>query len=241
MKILLYDIETSPIIGYVWKTWQTDVSKIKKDWEVLTVSYKWLGQNRVYGKTRLDFKNEEAMVKHVWSLFEEADLLIAHNGNSFDQKKMNAKFIQYRLGPPAPYCQIDTKLEAKRNAKFTSNSLDKLCERLGLGRKLALEGIELWDKCMSGSKAAYKTMLRYNKQDVKMLEQLYLELRPWIKNHPHVNRKDRSCPNCGSNRLHSKGLLHTKTLSYRRFTCKDCGAHSKARLAEKNTPKPEIV
>jgi DNA-directed RNA polymerase subunit RPC12/RpoP len=43
-------------------------------------------------------------------------------------------------------------------------------------------------------------MLNYNKHDVIGLEQLYLKLRPYIKNHPNLGvlLDEDVCPNCGS-------------------------------------------
>jgi len=241
MKILIYDIESSPLIGYTWGLWQQNVTLLKEDWKLLTVAYKWHGDKKVTGISRLDYKSEKAMVKAVWKLFEEADIVVAHNGNSFDQKKMNAKFIEHDIQPPAPYHQIDTKLVMKKVARFTSNSLDNVCQHLGMGRKVKHEGIDLWDACMDGNKAAYKKMMKYNKQDVVLLEKLYLKLRPWISNHPNVCPEKRACPKCGSTRLKSHGIQRNKTSAYRRLRCQKCTGFSRERVALKDVSKPEVV
>lgn len=240
MRILLYDIETSPLICYTWGLWNQNAAMLKEDWKLLTVAYKWLNGGAVKGLSRLDYRSEKDMVKAVWSLFDEADVIIAHNGNSFDQKKMNAKFMEHGLTPPAPYKQLDTKIILKRYARFTSNSLDPICNKMGMGRKVKHDGIELWDACMQGNRKAYKTMMKYNKQDVVLLEKLYLRLRPWIDNHPNVSPTKRACPKCGSDRLKSHGIQRNKTTSYRRLLCKRCGGFSRERVAIKED-KPEIV
>lgn len=244
MKILIYDIETSPLICYTWGLWQQNAAMLKEDWKLLTVAYKWLGDKRVSGLSRLDYRTERELVQEVWNLFEEADIIVAHNGNSFDQKKMTAKFIEHCFSPPAPYKQIDTKLVAKRYGKFTSNSLDNLCNMLKMGRKVKHEGIELWDACMQGDKKAYAKMMKYNKQDVKLLEKLYLKLRPWITNHPNVApHLKRACPKCGSARLRSKGIIYTNrgTLAYRSLVCLGCGGPARERVPLKDRDKPEVV
>lgn len=241
MKILIYDIETSPLICYTWGLWKQNAAMLKQDWRLLTVSWKWLGQRGVEGVTAQNFASEKAFTKHIWKLFDEADVLVAHNGNSFDQKKMTAKFIEHGFPPPTPYAQIDTKLVLKKVGRFTSNSLDNICSKLGHGRKVKHQGIELWDGCLQGKTPFFTKMLKYNKQDVRLLEKLYLTLRPWTTAHPNVNRKGRSCPKCGSSKLRSHGHYHTKTASYRRLRCRSCSGFSRERLKDPSQIQPEIT
>ena len=88
-------------------------------------------------------------------------------------------------------------------------------------------------------------MKKYNIQDIKVLEKIYMRLRPWIKNHPamsHYNETgDHSCPTCGSKKLQRRGTHKTKVSTFRRYQCTSCGGWSRQRLAEKETVKPEIV
>ena len=48
-------------------------------------------------------------------------------------------------------------------------------------------------------------MLKYNKRDVTLLEEVYLRIRPWIKGHPncanYIDSKVPICSNCGSKNL----------------------------------------
>jgi hypothetical protein len=48
-KILIFDIETSPIEVYAWSLWDkfTSIDQIIEDWSVLTISAKWLGSPRM--------------------------------------------------------------------------------------------------------------------------------------------------------------------------------------------------
>ncbi len=49
-KILIIDIETAPIRGWVWGIWNQNVSidQIQSDWFVLTWAAKWLFEDKVY-------------------------------------------------------------------------------------------------------------------------------------------------------------------------------------------------
>jgi rubredoxin len=83
----------------------------------------------------------------------------------------------------------------------------------------------LWTACMDGDAAAWKLMEKYNRQDVKLLEDLYNEVLPWIPNHPNRNNYGEShvCPNCGSEKHQRRGYAVTTTRRYARMQCRDCG------------------
>ena len=239
-RILLYDIETAPNLAYVWGKWEQDVIAFKEEWYMITFSWKWLGEKdthvlslpsfKRYSKDKTDDKN---LIVALWELFDEADIVIAHNGNSFDQKKTNARFIYHGLPPPSPYKQIDTKLIAKRYFNFNSNSLNDLGQYLKLGEKLKTGGFDLWLGCLSGDKKSWKTMCDYNKQDVILLEKVYLKLRGWDQQHPNVNLisgDKTNCPSCGSDHYKKRGLNYTKVHTYQGYQCLDCGRRFQGEL-----------
>ena len=246
-RILFFDIETSPTIGYTWGLWQQNVISTAKEWEILSFAWKWANEKTTHCRSRIDFKDQSTdvfLLAELWDLLDSADIVIAHNGNDFDIKKSNARFLVQGLPPPSPYISIDTKLVARRYFKFNSNSLDALGKLLKCGQKLKHTGFDLWLGCMSGNKKSWKLMIKYNKQDVKLLEQVYLKLRPWINNHPnHSNQvpgKPAGCPKCGSLLLKSCGYRHTKTSSYLQWRCLDCKGYCRSQKAEKII-KPKVV
>lgn len=235
-KILIYDIEVAPIVATVWGKYEQNFIWSIQDWYILCFAYKWLGERSTYVVSQTDFKNyrpgledDSEVVKVLHNLFSEAEVIVAHNGNSFDQKKSQARMILNGLEPPAPYKQIDTKLVARRYFNFTSNKLDDLGEYLGVGKKIDTGGYELWKGCMAGDKKAWAKMRRYNKQDVVLLEKVYLKLRPWIQNHPAVGISDgrpASCDNCGSIKMHKHTKkTFAKTGWKQQYKCYDCGAY----------------
>ena len=233
LKILLFDIETMATLGYVWGRYEQDVISEEKEWYMLCYCAKWLDKKQVIRKGLPDFslykrdkENDRELVKSLWQLFDEADIIIAHNGNSFDIKKSNAKFIEHGLLPPSLYKTIDTKLVAKSNFKFDSNKLDDLGIYLGLGRKLHTGGFELWKSCARGDMKAWKKMLDYNAQDVILLEKVYLKMQGWVKNPPDrrvLHRKMNSCPSCNSNNTSKRGFHLTITVKKQRNQCMLCG------------------
>lgn len=222
-KILLFDIETTPNIAYTWEKWETNVIAFKEYWKLLCFGYKWLG-----GKTKVkalkDYK-EKDLVMELWKLFDEADVLVAHNGNNFDIKKANALFLKYNIKPPSPYKKLDTLQVARRYFKFDSNKLNDLGEYLDLGKKINTGGFDLWLGCMNNDKKAWKKMIQYNKQDVELLEKVYLRMRPFIETHPNIALMEGellACPNCGSTNINRRGYRYSRVNKFARWRCMDC-------------------
>ena len=233
-KILIYDIETMANLAYVWGKYEQDVVAYEKEWYMLTFAWKWLGKKQTHVLSLPDFKtwkkdkqNDKELVHELWKLFDEADIVIAHNGNSFDQKKSNARFIAHGFAQPQPYQQIDTKLVAKRYFNFNSNKLDDLGNYLGIGRKINTGGFDLWLGCASGDMKAWNKMCRYNKQDVILLEKVYLKLRGWDTKHPNLSlfSENRNiCRNCSSTNLYKHGFKRVKAGFRQQLHCIDCGS-----------------
>jgi hypothetical protein len=221
-KILLLDIETFPNVGYAWGMYEQNLIAIKEHWSICSYSAKWLGGEHVT-RGLPDSGTEQKLVSELWRLLDEADVVIAHNGDQFDLKKINARLLVYESLPPAPYRTIDTKKIAKRLFGFTCNRLDDLCQQLGLGKKMRHEGFELWLGCMENESAPWTKMKMYNQHDVVLLERLYLRMLPWINNHPNVSKSPIGCPKCGSTHLQSRGTARSKSQVYDRYQCQDCG------------------
>lgn len=227
-KVLIVDIETYPNLYYSWRIWEGHALDIKEFSTICCWSAKWLGGKQTT-KALPDYPKrtaEQDLIKDLWNIMDEADVIVAHNGRGFDFGRMNAQFIKWGLNPPSPSQKIDTKQVAKKVFGFESNSLDNLCQLLDLGKKMATGGYELWKNCMAGDTKAWAKMKKYNAYDVTLLEKLYLKLRPWMPNHPNaalfVNRED-ACPKCGERGLRARGVYRSTTRTYQRFQCISCG------------------
>lgn len=136
-KGLVWDIETSYYIIKSWGIYQTDAIEIIESPQVLTVAWQWVGEKKVYCVGQDDFINYKAgvnddteILKLIWKLLDECDYAVAHNGDQFDVKMVNYRFLVRGMKPPSPYIQKDTKKLFKRIAKFPSNSLKFLAKDL---------------------------------------------------------------------------------------------------------------
>lgn len=238
-KILYFDIETAPSLGWVWAKYETNVIDFHTHWYVLSFSYKWQGQRTPttlalsdFARFKYDREDDKALCKELWKVLDAADIVIAHNGDRFDIRKANARFLVHGLKPPAPYKSIDTLKIARRHFQFDSNKLGDLGKYLGVGHKVVTTGANLWFKCMSGDAKSWHLMKKYNARDVSLLEQVYLKLRPWYTNHPDLDMWTRkgNCPTCESSNVTGQGYKLTKTGKRRQFKCLDCGAWHQGKI-----------
>jgi len=229
-KVLFVDIETAPSLGWVWGKWQQDVIDFKTDWYLLSCAWKWAHNRKVevvglpdFPNYKPDSDNDRAIVERLWELLNEADIIVAHNGDGFDLPKINTRFISLGLQPPKPYQTIDTLKIARAKFKFDSNKLDELGRYLKLGRKLPHTGFHLWRGCMAGDKRAWATMKRYNAKDVALLEKVYYRMRPWHGTHPSVTAGEAGCPKCSSSKASKRGFTYTIARRRKqRFQCLSC-------------------
>ena len=238
-KILIFDIETAPIRAYIWQLWKQDVhlDQIISDWFCIAWSAKWLYNDYTMGDvlTPEEIKNEDdkRIMTSLWKLIDEADIVVSHNGNKFDIPRINSRFIINGLKPTKPYFSVDTCQVAKKQFGFSSNKLDALATHFNIPHKLETN-FDLWKRCLDGDKEALQYMLKYNMKDVDILEEVYIKLRPWIKNHPNIGNlagEQTACANCGSTNLlliHGK-YYYTSVGKYNIFVCNDCGAVSRGR------------
>ena len=214
-RILLLDIETAPNTAYVWslRTDYISIEQLVESGYALCVSAKWLGEKEV-----LFYSIKEhgvgSMLQAIHNLIEEADIVVHYNGTKFDIPTLQREFLTEGLAPPSPIKQIDLLKVVRKQFRFSSNKLDYVCQRLGLGNKVRHKGMQLWRDCMAGNDKAWAVMERYNKRDVVLLEKLYHRLLPWIPNHPNVTLYTgvvASCPRCGSAKFQSRGTYQSST------------------------------
>jgi len=186
MKVLMLDIEVAPNLATVWGIYKQNIAinQLLETSRVLCYAAKWQGDKQLLFESEHSAKPKTAhedMIWYLWELLNEADVVCHYNGDNFDIPLINREFLKYGYPPPSRYKSIDLLKTVRKNFRFTSNKLDHVCDELGLGRKAQHEGHELWLKCMDGDDRAWKTMEKYNKQDVVLLEKLYDKVLPWVK------------------------------------------------------------
>lgn len=243
-KVLIFDIETAPIIAHVWGLWENNVglNQIVKDWHVISWSAKWLDspESEVMYMDQRGLKkveDDKNLLQQIWNLLNEADVVITQNGIKFDQRKLNARFVLNGMGKPSSFRHIDTARIAKRHFDFTSYKLaymtDKLCTKY---KKLThhgkFAGHEMWTECLKDNIEAWQEMEKYNRYDVLSLEELYHVLIAWdssIDFSVYTEEEKRVC-SCGGDKFIKNGFVYTNSAKYQRYQCKGCKKEHRGRI-----------
>lgn len=151
---------------------------------------------------------------------EEADEAVAHNGDKFDLKWLNTRLLFHRIGSIEPFKTVDTLAIVRRRFLFNSNRLDYICNFLFGEEKHNSGGFQTWvDIVMTNSKSALKTMVKYCKKDVALLEKLFHFVESYHKPKSHIgvfyDREKWTCPWTGSDDVKIKKRTVTTAGSIR--------------------------
>lgn len=239
MKICLWDIETAKM-QVAFNTYSRKLyspylpsEAIKRHIWLPCASWKTLGEGRVYSACVLDdpkrfkkcYYDDLLVVKKLHDLMHDVDVIVAHNGDQFDWKMFLARCLFHNLPPPPRPMMIDTLKVARQNFKIEANDLRYLAKYVGVEEKGQAPD---WELIAIGDEKEIRKCAAYNKQDVKVLEPVYIKLRPFMKNHPNFNAVHNLpvdvCPTCASPNIQRRGFIFTRSSRKQRYQCKDCAA-----------------
>ncbi len=254
-SVLLFDIETSPNLAYVWRTFKEYIApeQMIEETKVICWSAKWLGDDHVmFDSIESDMpaggcsieqwveQDDARVCSTIYDLFNQATMVIGHNGKAFDTATLNTRWLKLGFAPPQPYQIFDTLQTARKVFNFPSNKLDGIARYLGLGAKLEHEGFNLWIKCMAGDAEAWRKMEKYCVHDTLLLEDLYMKIRAWDKRHPNLalvaGQDTRRCIVCGSTAMHGVSKsAYTAASEFPAYRCENCGKVQRGRKRYKPT------
>lgn len=239
-NVWILDIETSPCIFYCWGTGKQYVSvdQLIEDWHIMSFSAKRLNapaNTMVYMETRT--KNDKKLLKKLWQIFNEADVVITQNGKKFDEPKIKARMMLAGFKPYKPFEHHDTYLQ-NTDKEFTSHTLaylsEKFCKKYKKLKHKKFAGLSLWKACL-GAKVtlhpnpeAWKEMKRYNKHDVLSDEELYINTQGWSKKNAPImfdGDESRQCHYCGEFKLVIDSYKVKGKTKYKYMHCKSCGKY----------------
>lgn len=243
-KILFWDIETAPMQAWVWgrkEQWIPQENIINR-WHVICASWKWEGEDEIHSVSVLDSKSrfrkdprdDYMVIKQIYKTPDYADILVHHNGDSFDLKRVKTRGLYHGLGPLPKIKTVDTLKQARKHFNFPSNKLDDIAEYFGLARKHKVT-MKDFIGCANGDEEAILKILKYNKQDINIQEDVFKKIRPYI-DMPNMGLFEQGvrhivCPNCASPAKREAGKAYTNSGIYQRYACKDCGKKYRGKQA----------
>lgn len=230
VKRLFFDIETSPNIGYFWRTgYNLNITpeNIIEERRIICISYKWESEEEIHTLTWDKNQCDKKMLKEFISVANHADELIAHNGDRFDIKWIRTRCIYHRIPMFPNYKTLDTLKKAKSGFNFNSNKLDYIAQYLGVGAKVKHSGFDMWKGVMMNDKTALSEMVRYCEGDIIVLEDVFLTMQSYIKQNTHAgvlnNNLKYSCPCCSSEQITLlKNNVTAMGTIKRLIECNDC-------------------
>lgn len=233
IKRLFWDIETSPNVVLSWRIgYKINIShdNLLKERAIICIGYKWEGDPVVHVIHWDKDQNDRSMLEAFLKVANEADELIAHNGDSFDMPWFKTRCLFHGLQTIPDYKTVDTLQWARRKFYFNSNKMDYIAKFLGMGGKIKTE-FDLWKEIVLNScPAAMKRMCDYCKKDVALLEQVWKRLSAVVPQKTHVGVLTGSdkwtCPRDGSQNVcvTKTRVTAAGTVSYQ-MQCNDCGSY----------------
>lgn len=265
-KTLGIDLEVTGALGWTYDVFKGRMHEIEFDPMIMCFSWGWYDRTKELKKRRgkihhdrvditfndivlhggLKARNaEEELVRKAWKLLDEADEVMAFNGDRFDDKVLIAAFMRYRLGMPSPYVTIDP-FKMSKAGKFVSHSLNNLCRSLGIPGKAEITHSSLWRDFIAGDRKAKKLMKEYNNVDVERMfdvfEIVFTYAKTKLKTNLSAHRNGAfCCPHCGSSRLKINRDRTTGTGTYKYYLCLGCGKYPRERLADPEYERAALV
>lgn len=255
-KILVLDIETFPLELYGWKIWEETfgLDQIKVEATMASFGAKWLGSPKliyhaVGGRGPGKIRDDSVLLKPLWDLLNEAQIVVGQNIKAFDLRWINGRLIVNGYTPYSPVQVYDTFQEAKKLFRFTSNKLEwqaKYLTDTTKDKHKQFPGFEMWTECLKDNPKAWAEMRRYNLQDILATEKLYIKQRPWghgVNLSTYDWAKTTGCRVCNSPNLEADGYETLRAGIYVRFRCNDCGAWSRGKqmMNDKETRQAKVA
>jgi hypothetical protein len=187
----VFDIETSHAVFNLWGTGEQYVrhDQMVHDNYVICWSAKYLFDNKIMNCSVTDKeakkRDDSRVIKSIHPVLDSAEIVITQNGDWFDIRKLNWKFMQLGLKPNNGYNSIDMLKKSRQVVNTQSHSQQFLAEGLGITGKNEMVNAD-WLAVEAGDIKAIEKMSKYCDQDVRSLEEIYLTFRPWMKTHPNL-------------------------------------------------------
>lgn len=229
MKVLLFDIETSPCFGWFWRPGFNQTithSQILEENKIICICYKWHGDDKIHTLTWDKNQCDKKMLADFSKVLIEADSIIGHNGEAFDVKWVQKRIAYHGLPPLGQLPTDDTMKQMKKHFNLNSNSLAYSAKYFGLELKGTPGGIDTWlDIIKKKCPKAMKLMTDYCELDVKVLDELYTKILPYVnpkQSHTASDKENHFCPACGSNDMIKYGTYRTRVATYQKRRCNSC-------------------
>lgn len=207
---------------------------------ILCISWKHLGEKEVHcaridksPKFKADPTNDAWVVSQFAKEIANSDIVCGWYSARFDWPFIQSRLLSHGLPTMPPIPHVDLWRTAKYQMKLNSNRLASVSEFLNLDEKTPIRSRE-WIRAMAGHRKSIDYVVDHCIQDIVVLEQAYMKMRPVMRGHPNVNvvtadLDQPGCPICGSKKLQKRGRSVAGVGFTQRYHCQGCGGWSRGR------------
>src|SRR3990167_6428236 len=197
MKILFYDIETSPLRAWIWKLGKQYVRHGQLDvkynsYNIICITYCWNdGKPAKALHWNIQTHSCKEMIRKFDKIIATSDFTLGKNSDRFDVKHINTQIALKGLPGMPDWIDI---------VENNSNAEEKLQKMISYGLKDVEDTRALWD-------------------------QLSPHLTPrW--NHAILNDKELMCKSCGSTDISKNGTRHLGRTNWQSYYCNSHGGYA---------------
>lgn len=239
-KVLVYDIETTPVLAWIWRCGEQYVRhpQLHEDYnqtKIICITYRWMHQKKAKALV-YDIKKQcdKKILVEFSKLVGKADVVLGKNSARFDDKHINFRLFQNKLDPIPDWSKKCDDLERwmRRTFNMQSFALDyfaKLTTGAGKNDMCMQDWIDI---VLHKDRKKLKKMVDYGLKDADDTAELIERVQPYVK--PKYNMAqhygDIRCTNCGSKNIHKNGIRAGRQNYY----CKEHGGHAGSALIRKD-------
>ncbi len=236
VSILFFDIETTPLLGWLWRCGEQHVrhSQLKAPYDkyrIITIGYCW--NDGLPAKTinwGWHKQDTASVIEKFDKIIKQADIAIGKNSDRFDVKHINTQ--RFLAGLPAlPEWATrtdDVEKQLRKHFIFPSYGLDYVSSQLGLGGKRKMEMQDWTDIVEKKDKKKLAKMDDYCAKDVEDTRALWNMIKAHVT--PKFNMAtfldDQVCKNCGSSSIVKDGTTYSGRTRYQKFRCNSHGGYA---------------
>jgi len=190
---------------------------------IICVCWKWAHEKSVRALDWGQRQNDRPMLKKFIAEMDRADEIVMQNGDRFDVPWIRGRAIYHGLPMAPSYVTNDTLKKSRQKFRFPSHRLDYMGNYL-IGEDKLPTTFGLWKSIMEEKcEKSLRRMVRYCKQDVRLLESIFNRFRPYIEPITSIASFPRDCPECGGRCTKHQTRRRAKGSIAYSLICTSCG------------------
>lgn len=234
-KILIYDIETSPIVSAHFGLGKQVIRHGQllepfNYYRILSIAYTWIHEDKVHNLV-FDQKNRccKKLIQDFAALLKEADIVLGKNNFRFDDKHISSQMLLHGITDQEKAIwetiREDLESQMRRHFYLPSYSLDYISSLVGLGGKDKMEFSDWVESYILQCPKALNKMVVYGNKDVRDTRDLILLLWPFMRFKYNLSKTNGLvCKKCGGHNLIKNGKRMQKSGLRQQFLCSGCGS-----------------